>query len=161
MLINMRKLEKAGVSKEMIRDYCDAVYQFIGEDEFFSAKSLKDSGFESDLYDLGFSDWFYGNLLISDQRFSFGNMFGNLIFKKGKCQITVKDFAYDIIRQYEVIDRYDLMSEMNDRYGCSAGDFWDIYYKVQDTGVYYDKILDRVYLNEDLYYAELDETEDL
>lgn len=161
MLINMRKLEKAGVSKEMIRDYCDAVYQFIGEDEFFSAKSLKDSGFESDLYDLGFSDWFYGNLLISDPRFSFGNMFGNLIFKKGKCQITVKDFAYDIIRQYEVIDRYDLMSEMNDRYGCSAGDFWDIYYKVQDTGVYYDKILDRVYLNEDLYYAELDETEDL
>ena len=160
-IISMRKLEKVGVTKDMIREYCDKVYNFVGDDEYFSFKYLKSKGFESELYDLGFDDWFYGSLLISDPRFSFGSMFDNLIFKKGKCLITVKDFAYDIIKRNEVMDRYDILSEFNDTYGCNVKEFTDILYKVQDTGIKYDDFLDRVYLNEDLYYAELDGMEDL
>lgn len=161
MLINIRKLEAAGVTKEMIRDYCEAVYDFVGDGEFFSAKSIRNDGFESSLYDLGFSDWFYGNLLIGDPRFAFGTMYGNMILKKGTGQITAKDFAYEVIKENEIIDRYDLISEFNDRYGCSVSDIWDVFYKVQDTGVYYDKILDRIYLSKDLYYQEMEETEEL
>lgn len=161
ILINIRKLEKAGVSKEAIRKYCDAVYEFVEDGEFFSSRSIINDGFDSELFDLGFSDWFYGSILISDSRFTYGNMFGNLIFKKGEGQITVKDFAYDVIRQNEVIDRYDLISELNEHYGCSVKDIWDVYYKVQDTGIHFDRFLDRIYLNEDIYYEELENAGEL
>ena len=51
-----------------------------------SAKSLRESGFESELYDLGFSDYFYANLLLSDTRFSFTMIYGSMVFFKGICK---------------------------------------------------------------------------
>lgn len=61
-ILNFRKLSRAGITKEDIRQFCDAVYNFIPENSYFTAQSLKADGFESDLYDLGFSDWFYANV---------------------------------------------------------------------------------------------------
>ena len=92
---------------------------FVEDGAYFSAQSLKQDGFESELYELGFSDWFYANLLISDDRFSFGQMFGNIILFKGSESITIKSFEMDRIREYGSIDTYDLMTELTDRYGCS------------------------------------------
>ena len=81
-IISFSKLEKSGVTREMIQDFCDQVYDFVDDRKYFSAQSLRQAGFESELYELGFSDWFYANLLISDNRFSSGTMFGNLILFK-------------------------------------------------------------------------------
>lgn len=156
-LISFNKLEKSGITREMIRNFCDDVYDFVAENEYFSAQSLRLSGFESELYELGFSDWFYANLLVSDDRFSFGNMFGNLILFKGNENITIKSFEIDRIRRYGSIDAYDLMSELTDKFGCRISDKWEIIYKVQDTEVYYDRILDRLYANKELYYNEFEE----
>ena len=156
-IISFRKLEQSGITRDVIQDYCDAVYDFVSEEEYFSAKSLKLAGFESELYDLGFSDWFYANLLISDDRFSFGTMFGNLILYKGKSNITIKSFEMKLICKYRCIDTFDLMNELTYKYGCKVSERTDILYKVQDTEVYYDSILDRFYANKDLYYRELEE----
>lgn len=156
-ILSFRKLEQSGVSRDMIKDFCDAIYDFIQEEEYFSAQSIKLAGFESDLYNLGFSDWFYANLLISDDRFSFGMMFGNLIFYKGKASITIKSFETKLIRSYGCVDTFDLMSELTDKYGCKISERTDVLYKVQNTEIYYDSILDRLYANKDLYYKELEE----
>lgn len=88
-IISFKRLEESGVTKDMIQEFCNAVYDFIEDGEYFSAQSLRLAGYESELYDLGFSDWFYGNLLISDDRFSFGMMFGNLILYKGKLTLQL------------------------------------------------------------------------
>ena len=109
------------------------------------------------MYDLGFSDWFYANLLVSDDRFSFGIFFGNLILYKGKCNVTIKSFETNLIRRHGCVDTYDLLSELVDEYGCKVTERNDVIYKVQDTEIYYDRILDRLYANKDLYYKELEE----
>lgn len=158
-IINFRKLEHSGVSREMVQDFCDAVYNFVKDGTYFSAQSLKQDGFESELYDLGFSDWFYANLLISDDRFSFGQMFGNIILYKGCESITIKSFVMDRIREYGSIDTYDLMTELTDRYGCKVSEHMDVVYKIQGTEIYYDRILDRLYASYDVYDRELDRTE--
>ncbi len=157
MIITFRKLERSGVTREMIQEFCDAVYAFVRRGEYFSIQSLKEDGFESELYDLGFSDWFYANLLISDDRFSFATMFGNLIFYKGKENITIRSFEMHLIQKAGSLDVYDLMTALSDRYGCKVTERLDLIYKVQGTEVYYDRILDRLYANEDFYYSELDE----
>lgn len=160
-VIQFRKLERAGVTRQMIREFCDQAYDFIEEGSYFSAQSLRQDGFTSELYDLGFSDWFYAHLLFSDERFSSGTMFGNIIFYKGHQNITIKSFEIDRIKAHGNIDTYDLMTELTERFGCKITDRLELVYKVQGTEIYYDKILDRLYANADTYYRELDAAEEL
>lgn len=156
-ILNFRKLAGAGMTKEDIRNFCDEVYNFIPEGSYFSAHSLKTHGFESELYDLGFSDWFYANVLLSDERFSYTNVFGNIILYKDKKDITIQSFLIDMVCAHDWIDVYDLMTELMERYGCTVSEKSDITYRLKNTMVYYDKILDRLYANVDLYYRDLEE----
>lgn len=57
-VISFRKLETSGITKEMIQEFCDAAHDMLYDGEYFSIQSLKHAGFDSELYDLGFSDWF-------------------------------------------------------------------------------------------------------
>lgn len=157
-ILNFRKLARAGITKEMIQDFCDAVYDAVQEGTYFSSRSLRQDGFVSELYDLGFSDWFYANLLISDSRFSFGNMFGSLILYKGRENITIQSFLLSRVQEHICVDVLDLMTELKERYGCEISEKSDITYRLKNTQVYYDKILDRLYVNEEAYYRDLDET---
>ena len=62
-----------------------------------------------------------------------------------------------LIQKYGSIDVFDLMSELVDKYDCRVSERTDVIYKVQNTEIYYDKILDRLYANKDLYYREIEE----
>lgn len=156
-ILNFRKLAKAGITKDDIRAFCDAVYAYVPEGTYFSAQMLRTDGFETELYDLGFSDWFYANLLISDDRFSYTNVFGNLILYKGNKDITIQSFLLDRVCQHKWIDVFDLMTELAEHYGYTVQEKSDITYRLKNTQVYHDKILDRLYANVDLYYRDLDE----
>jgi len=158
-IIHIRKLERAGITKEAIRAFCDSVDAYVEEETYFSINSLRLAGFESDLYDLGFSDWFYGNLLASDPRFSSTVAFGGVILYKGKASISIQSFAADRVCAHGSIDVYDLMTELEMNYGCKPDCRSDVLYKLQGSGVYHDKYLDRLYANEALYYRELDDVE--
>ena len=157
-IINFRKLQEFGITKEMIHEFCSAAYDFVGEGEYFTNQSLRLSGFHSELYELGFSDWFYANLLISDPRFTFANVFKTKVFYKGIEQISRKSFIADIIKSYGEIDAIDLSRELNERYGCDIHDKSELVYNVQDTEIYYDKLLDRFYASAECYYRDLYET---
>jgi len=157
MAIHRRKLEAGGVDKEQFYEFCDTVYDFVEDGSYFSIQSIKADGFDSELFELGFSDWFYSNLLLSDSRLSFTYIFRNLVFYKGQESITIKSFLTDRVREYGKIDVLDLMTELNNRYGCNPEDKWDVTYKLDGTGIYRDPIQDCLYLSEDLYYQEMDE----
>ena len=133
------------------------MYDFVSDGSYFTAQSLKADGFKSDLYDLGFSDWFYANLLFSDDRFSYTKAFGNMILCKGRSDITVQAFLIDRVCAHSWIDIYDLMTELADYYGCTTPEKSDITFKLKNSQIYHDKILDRLYANADLYYRDLDE----
>ena len=154
--ISFRRLEKGGVTKEQLLDFCDQVCSFVEDGVYFSLQSLREDGFDSEAFELGFEDWFYSNVLLADPRLSYGYMYGNLIFYKGKKEITIKSFELDRVSEYGQIDVLDLQTELTERYGCRNADRSDIVYKLSGTGVYHDKTLDRLFISEDLYYQEID-----
>ena len=157
-LIRFRKLERAGLTREMVAQFCDLVYEFVEDGDYFSISSLKEDGLESELFDFGFCDWFYANLLLSDDRFSCAQLLNNLILFRGKKDISIRDFVSYRICKHGSIDYFDLDSELTRRYGCRITDRRDILYRIADTQIYYDRILDRLYANAELYYRELDQT---
>ena len=156
-IIQLRKLERSGITREMLRSFCRKVYSVTDDGAYFTIQSLREEGFASKLEEYGFSDWFYANLLLSDSRFSYSRVFGNIVFYKGSADVTIKSFLVSLIRAQDKVDVYELMSQLSRTYGCHVDDKWDLIYKVQNTEVYYDRILDRLYANADLYYQELDE----
>ena len=160
-IINIRKLERAGITKQMIYEYCDDVYDAVEDGTYFSVQSLRLSGFQSKLYDLGFEDWFYANLLISDNRFSFSSMFGTIIFYKGASNITIGTFTNALIQKHGSVDVIDLIAELTEKYGCDQVDKGNFIYKAQVAGAYYDRYLERFYANENLYYRELESVEEV
>ena len=54
---------------------------------------------------------------------------------------------------------FDLLNELTNDYGCMPKDRYDLLYKVQGEEIYYDKYLDRLYANEEIYFQELDNLE--
>ena len=156
-ILSIHRLERAGNTKEELKEFCDQVYETAEEGEYFSAKSLRDAGFYSDLYELGFSDWFYGGILAADPRFSYGRVFSSIILCKGNQEITKKSFLAECIRAHRSIDIYDLMSELEGSFGCEISEKSQITSTLQGTEIFYDGILERLYANEELYYREIDE----
>ena len=158
-LISIKRLESTGVGRNDLQRFCDMVYDWVAEDELFTMRAIINKGFDHSLFELGFSDWFYAALVATDNRFSYGYMFSNIVLCKGEQSITIKNMLVRIIDEYGSIDIFDLINELEDRYGCTVSDKYDLIYKVSDSDVYYDSILERFYRNHDLYDKELDAAE--
>ena len=158
-MINIRKLEKSGITKSDLYDFRDSVFEFVEDGEFFNPKVLKSRGFESPLFELGFDDLFYSNILAGDDRFSSGRVYGSMILYKGLMDITISSFVFACVYKHRVVDAIDLTNELVDTYGCDVPKKFYIIYKAQEGGAFYDKILDRLYASEELYYSELDKIE--
>lgn len=129
----------------------------VDDGVYFSIQSLRQDGFEHELFELGFSDWFYASLLLSDNRFAVAQMYGMLILCKTEGAITIQSFLVNRINEHRMIDAYDLLTELTDRYGCSVEEKSRIPYRLENTEVYHDRVLDRFYANADVYYQDLDE----
>ena len=158
-IITFRKLEASGITREDLKAFCDDIADFVEDGAYFSVQSIRRRGFESELFEYGFSDWFYASLLTSDDRFSNTRAFNNILLFKGEKRITIQSFEESLIQQYGSIDVYDLMAEMEETYGCQISDRLDLVYKVGGTNIYYDKYMDRLYANNGIYNRELDAVE--
>ena len=158
-ILSLSKLERAGIAKDDLISFCDAVAAFAPDKSYFSIQSLKQDGFTSDLFDLGFSDWFYANLLLSDERITFGTMFGTLLFRKDGKEPTARDLLEESIAAHESIAVYDLMNELADRHDCKIGDRWGVLNKLYQSPVFHDGYSDRLYITQSAYEHELAESE--
>lgn len=156
--INMRKLNAIGITKDDILEYCDDVYDSIDINQYFNISSLRKESFSSKLEDLGFDDWFYENLLAMDSRFKYTKISNTmLIYKGNRKQITRQSFIVDLISEYESLDIYDLISDLELDYGINNVEKSDITQWIKDTNIYYDPIMEKLYQEVEQYYSEFDE----
>ena len=158
--IHFRKLEKGGMTKEMIAKFCEEVYEAAPDNDIFTIATLCRDGFESELFGFGFEDLFYSSLLTSDERFSFKKLWGTILFRKGKEDVSAKTLIVEIVKREERLDIYELNAILKEDYGCGSVYTHDIVGKVKDSDIFYDSELQIFYADEELYYREIDEAED-
>ena len=159
-LLHFRRLEQNGISRQELAAFCEDVWNYAAEGTYFTIASLRKAGFFSKLFDLGFSDWFYANLLLTDSRFGYGRFLNNLIFCKDASGVSMQAFLVFCVQSYGSIAVYDLIHELNAQYACISNDRYDLIDKLRGTQVYYDEILDRLYASAALYEHELNEMGD-
>lgn len=159
--VQFKKIQKAGFTKEDLKAFSNQVYDYVEPNRCFTMRQLRRKGFTSELDDLGFDDWFYGDILCNDSRFKWSKILQNLVMRKGSDDVTMSSFITEIIHDSAEngIDRYDLVDILSNDYGCSPPDKWKLIKAVKNSDIYYDEILDRFYKTEDSYYDDLDSEE--
>jgi hypothetical protein len=151
--INIRRLEQGGVTKEMLKDFINDMYEFEG-DELFTISYLRKRGFEHKLDELGFDDWFYASLLRRDRRFKFRRFGRAVLFRKGNDIVTLDELVEHIVTRHRSIDTYDLIEFISQEYGIKV-DPYSIPQMAKEKNLYYDKIMEKVYIDYDEYFEEV------
>jgi hypothetical protein len=155
--INFRRLEQFGVTKDVLKTYCDDVLNFIGENKYFTIKSIREEGFSHELDDLGFEDWFYTSILIQyKNNISYLRIGGNKLMISGKFNITLEAFIEYIVYSQEFfsIDIYELLSFLKSNYNIDI-DIWNLITSIRTSSMYYDAISEKVYADYETYYEEI------
>lgn len=153
--INIRRLNEIGITKEDLNDYCKAVTNTVDRNSFFTIKSLKKSGFSHTLDDLGFDDWFYASLLCEDRaNFSYLRISNTKLFGRGSKQASIEDLLLSILIEQNKIDIYDLNELLEETYGI-VFDRYKLLQHIEKAGLYYDTIMETVYIDYDTYFEEI------
>ena len=156
-ILSSRRLERLNVTEAMIEDYCAAVRAFAEPDSYFTICSLRQDGFSHKLEMLGLGDYFYASLLSVDAHFTAIRLFNELVlYNGGRAPVSKDDFLLAQLREYDSVEPEDFMQDIHDRFGLTVPDRWEITGAVKDSELYYDSIMDKIYREKSLFYADIE-----
>ncbi len=150
--LNFSKLSSIGIIKEDIHDFCKEIYS-LNLSEFFGMKQVKETGFKHKLFELGFDDWFYERILSrNDTLFSSQQIGGSIVLSKGRQTVTWVSLLEYLLPE-EGMNIHRLAEKLNADYGMRVSKN-DILARIIDSNLYYDKIMEKLYICYADYFAE-------
>ncbi|WP_027087960.1 DNA-directed RNA polymerase subunit alpha C-terminal domain-containing protein [Cohnella panacarvi] len=154
--VHFRRLNRAGVEKESILDYCHRAYQAV-DSQYFTVYSLREKGFTHILDELGFDEWFYASLLSEDkEHFSCRRMGKNKLFRRDSKNVSLVDFLEWILYSNESLslDVRELVEKLLSEYNIRL-EWYKIVEAIKGSVMYYDTITQKVYADYDIYFEEI------
>ena len=153
--INISRLNEVGVTKENLEKYCEEIKNFVAKNTFFTIQSIRKEGFDSSLHELYFDDWFYSSIAVEDkEHFSYVRCGGTRLMRLGKEKFTLPDFIAWLVERESKIDIYDLEKLCREYYGVVI-DRYKLLSVAKNAGLYYDEIMETVYIDYDTYFEEV------
>ena len=152
--INIRRLEKMGYGADVLSKYGDRVFDYICDEKFFTVIHLKNRGFNDELDNLGFGDWFYSSLLKEDERFSWQKVGNNIVFSAHEQAFMAKDFLKDYVKRVGSIDVDEFSCILKSEYGVFL-EASQLIEKMKNTDIYYDPIMRKFYKDYSTYFEEI------
>lgn len=149
--INIRKLEEKGITKDTLKDYCNAVAEKVKPGEFFTVTSLRKDGFTHKIDDAGFGYWFYVSILAEDyEHFSCRRMGKTRLFYRGREKIRMSDMLSVLLSVRKYISLEELHRLLADYYNIHVN-MYKIIEFMKETDLHYDPIDKRVYRDYETY----------
>ena len=153
--ITIERLNGCGITIADLERYCKDVAALTEEGEFFTLQSLRKQGFADELDDYGFDDWFYMSLLCEDrEHFSFRRVANSKLFCRGKTNVVLGDFLVSVMLRKQKMDFYDFCDLLEREYGLSI-DIYKLKAMIRESGLYYNDIMEKVYIDYETYYEEV------
>ena len=152
--IKFSKLEKLGITKEYLKQYCLDILEFTGKNKYFTLFSLKKEGFYHELDELGFEDYFYTSILIEDrERISYKRIGKNKLMYSSNEGANFESFLEYIVYQEEklYIEIYELNDLLKEKYNLQFNTNELISF-IKNTSMYYDPVSKMVFADYEIYY---------
>ena len=157
--INIQVLERAGISKEQLRNYGEQVVKCHEDREFFTLFSHRREYNTLPLDDDGFEDYFYESLIYQVKGVKKISLDHNTIFYKSlnleRKECISKDFIYEQIFRIDKMYLDDFINMLNEEYGIIINNENKLIEMFKEAGVYYNTTFRKVYIDKMLYYNEL------
>ena len=150
--INIKRLNKIGVTKAMLIEFSNEVKSFIGSDEIFTIKSLREHGFKSKLDRYKLNDRILDSVLIGLNSFNSTKTLNAAIFSSSTKPTIIK-LIEEITRENGSIYLIDLMECMKNTYGISITKD-RLMQGMKSTGMYYSQAREKLYIDIDEYYKD-------
>ncbi len=151
--IHFRRLAEMGITKQDLKDYINQIVNSVDED-YFTVYSLRLRGDSHQLDELGLDDWFYASLLRLHSSIQYVRLRDSFLLKKNEKKISVATFLADTMARLGSIEVYDYIEWVQQNYGFSL-DRGRLLETLKTTTLYYDKIMDKIYLDYETYYQEI------
>lgn len=87
-------MESLGFGRTKLKQYCDEVYAYTQNIDFFTIESLSKQGFTADLENLGFEPWFYSSILREDSRFSYRKTGVTVLFHAAGQEASIRNLIF-------------------------------------------------------------------
>ena len=117
-------------------------------------RDRRQKGFKHPLDDYRFDDWLYESLIRTDKRIKCRRFKEKILLKKQTEAFSFVAFTEEKLQQVKSMDIYDFIDWVEEDYGIrlSKNRFLSI---LKSSHLYYDEIMEKVYLNYEIYYEEI------
>jgi hypothetical protein len=155
--ISIRRLKQVGITKEKIINFCEKVAEYMSRDTYFTIRSLRNEGMLGDFDEYGLEDYFYSSILRSYKKlFASQKLGGGILIKKSTNHTSTEEFILQVINENgrPYMEIFDLIDQVQNHYGINL-EKNRIIHAIEDTDLYYDKIMETIYLDYETYFMEV------
>ena len=136
-------------------DFIHHVLSFSKDYVFFTMKKLFADGFYDELLDIDMGIYFYSALVKNSQLIKYIKMGNNILFYSEDNSVTSVDFFQFILEEKISMDIYDFIDFIADEYDIELQKDKVVYW-IGQSELYYDSTMEKIYLNKDAYYEDID-----
>ncbi|MBS7181892.1 MAG: hypothetical protein KH047_00120 [Eubacterium sp.] len=141
-------------SEELIKDFVDKAIEYIKDEKYFTVRSLHNKGFTHKIDAIQLGEWFKVGLIKNSKKVRYIKTGGSAIFYTGEKRITTLDFLKHLMKKIVKINIYDLAKYINDEYGVDLKKE-KIVELIKPSNLYYDSVMEKIYLSKEYYYDEI------
>lgn len=152
--ISIEKLAALDLNKDYLKKIIAEIYNVMNE-EVFSIKMVKNYIENTKIEEFGFSDKFYVSLLKSHNKIYTLKVGRSYLFSKNNSDLRIVRLIQDIMNVRKSIDIYQLIDYLDETHGLQF-EKSTIIETTKDSGMYYDSIMEKLYLDNEYYYEEFD-----
>lgn len=152
--IHIKKLESLGISKDNLLDFSQSAKNFANG-RYFTVQSLKNHGFEHELFQFGFDDYFYESVLRYSPLLKFFpvGIGSTPVFNESE-NSNIRNMLESIIMNNGSMDIYDMLSYLNNEYGINT-EKYKLAEWARESNLYYSDTMEKIYKDYDEFFEEI------
>ena len=152
--ITLKKLEEEGIKKEDIINYKKFIVDNIKEGKFFTITYIQNKYKLKEFEEYGFEDVFFESIIGSINGMKKISFSGTKVFCIREEKFLKTDFIREVVNYIGTIDIYKLKKLLKKIYGIII-EKEDLQQIINESDLYYDKIIEKVFRNKEEYYKEV------
>ncbi|MGF7194099.1 DNA-directed RNA polymerase subunit alpha C-terminal domain-containing protein [Staphylococcus pasteuri] len=154
MFITRKKLNEIGLTSDVLEDFRMKVLEKSNDKKVWSINNIIETIDNEQIDSFGFEPIFYRSILRGLDNIYSNKIGGNYLLKRDE-DFTVRDLIEEEVTKVKMIDIFDLTEFINEKYDVNF-EYYKLTEVIKRTNMYYDEIMEKVYLDLNYYYEEFE-----
>jgi DNA-directed RNA polymerase alpha subunit len=150
--ITINKLNDINLTKEIFYQFRKKTKALLQNNEFWSLSNILEVLNTEEIEKYGFNEIFYYSLLRGCNNLYNHRIGNNYLFKLNET-VSLQSFLSYLIKKHKIVNIFELLIEIKEDYEINI-EKHKVVEVIKKLGMYYDDIMEKIYLDIDYYYEE-------